>query len=59
MEKVFFDHLQYEGEYDEMSGLLTVTNVFTDKTVSKHYANKYTAKRGFERIVRKMMDNEG
>ena len=59
MNKVFFDHLQYDGEYDEMSGKLTVTNVFTDAEVSKQYANKYTAKKGFERIVRQMMENEG
>lgn len=50
MEQVFFDKLQYTGEYNEMSGKLIVTH---------HYANKYTAKRGFERIVRMMMDNEG
>lgn len=59
MEQVFFDKLQYTGEYNEMSGKLIVTNVFTDDTVTHHYANKYTAKRGFERIVRRMMDNEG
>lgn len=58
MEQVFFDKLQYTGEYNEMSDKLIVTNVFTDVTVTHHYANKYTAKRGFERIVRMMMDNE-
>lgn len=58
MNKVFFDHFQYDGEYDERSGLLTVSNVFTDKTVSKHYANKYTAKRGFMTIVRHMQKVE-
>ncbi len=57
--RYFFDKLQYTGEYNEMSGKLIVTNVFTDDTVTHHYANKYTAKRGFERIVRMMMDNEG
>lgn len=58
MEKVFFEHIEYDGEYDEMSGLLTVSNVLTDKTVSKHYANKYTAKRGFMTIVRHMRKAE-
>ena len=58
MEKVFFGFLQYDGEYDEMSGKLIVFDVYTGKEVIKQYANKYTAKRGFERIVRKMMYNE-
>lgn len=58
MEKVFFGYIEYDGEYDEMSGLLTVSNVLTDKTVSKHYANKYTAKRGFMTIVRYMQKAE-
>lgn len=58
MEKVFFEHIQYDGEYNEMSGLLTVSNVLTDKTVSKHYANKYTAKRGFMTIVRHLQELE-
>lgn len=58
MDKVFFDHLQYAGEYYEMSGKLTVINVYTGAEVSKQYANKYTAKRGFERIVRQMMEND-
>lgn len=58
MEKVFFGHLEYDGEYDEMSGLLAVSNVLTDKTVSKHYANKYTAKRGFMTIVRHLQELE-
>lgn len=58
MEKVFFGHLQYDGEYNDMSGLLTVSNVLTDKTVSKHYANKYTAKRGFMNIVRHLQKLE-
>ena len=57
--KTFFDNKEYLGEYNENTGVLTVTNVFTDTEVSKPYASKYTAKRGFERIVRKMMDNEG
>lgn len=59
MAKVFFGFLQYDGEYDEMSGKLTVFNVYTGEEVSKQYANKYTAKVGFMRIVRKMMANEG
>lgn len=58
MEKVFFGYIEYDGEYDEMSGLLTVSNVLTDKTVSKHYANKYTAKRGFMTIVRHLQKLE-
>ena len=58
MEKVFFGHIEYDGEYDEMSGLLTVSNVLTDMTVSKHYANKYTAKRGFMTIVRHLQKLE-
>lgn len=58
MEKVFFDHIQYDGVYDEMSGLLTVINLYTDKTVSKYYANKYTAKRGFMTIVRHLQELE-
>ncbi len=58
MEKVFFEHILYDGEYDEMSGLLTVSNIITGKTVSKHYANKYTAKRGFMTIVRYMKKAE-
>ena len=58
MAKVFFGHIQYDGEYNDMSGLLTVSNALTDKTVSKHYANKYTAKRGFMRIVRHMQKVE-
>ena len=57
--KTFFDHKDYLGEYNENTGVLTVTNAFTDAEVSKQYASKYTAQRGFERIVRKMMANEG
>lgn len=41
-----------------MSGLLTVSNVLSDKTVSKHYASKYTAKRGFMTIVRHLQELE-
>ena len=55
----YFDHKEYLGEYNENTGKLTVTNLYTDTEVSKNYANKYSAKRGFEHIVRKMMDNEG
>ena len=55
MHGINFDHRQYIGEYNEMSGILTVTNVYTDKTVQRKYANKYSAKRGFERIVAKMI----
>lgn len=40
MAKVFFGHIQHDGEYNDMSGLLTVTNVLTDKTVSKNYAKQ-------------------
>lgn len=57
-QRYFFGHIQYDGEYNDMSGLLTVTNVLTDKTVSKNYANKYTAKRGFMTIVRHMQKVE-
>ena len=37
---------------------MKLANVNTDKTVSKHYANKYTAKRGFMTIVRHMRKAE-
>ena len=55
----YFEHKEYLGEYNENTGRLTVTNIYTGADVSKQYASKYTAQRGFERIVRKMMDNEG
>lgn len=49
--KVYFERKQYVGEYDEMTGFLSVTNVYTGDVYTCTYANKYTAKRGFERIV--------
>lgn len=55
--KVHFEFKEYFGEYDDMTGFLTVTNVYTGDVFTKTYAtyaNKYTAKRGFERIVRNM-----
>lgn len=55
MYEIYFDHKQYIGEYNEMSGILTVTNLYTDKMAQRKYADKYSAKRGFERIVAKMM----
>ena len=53
--KTYFDYKQYIGEYNEMTSTLTVTNVYTDEEVNKTYSSKYTAKRGFECIVRKML----
>lgn len=50
--KTYFDHKQYIGEYNEMTGALTVTNAYTGEIYIKSYSSKYTAKRGFERIVR-------
>lgn len=53
--KVNFDYKQYLGVYNKTAGILTVINVYTYEKVSKKYSSKYTAKRGFERIVRKML----
>lgn len=49
--KVYFERKQYVGEYDEMTGFLSVKNVYTGNVYTQTYANKYSAKRGFERIV--------
>ena len=52
---LYFDYKQFIGEYNEISGYLSVINVYTDEEVNKRYSSKYAAKRGFERIVRKML----
>ena len=49
--KVFFEFKHYLGEYDEMTGFLYVKNVYTNDVYARTYANKYSAKRGFERVV--------
>ena len=49
---VYFEFKEYRGVYDEMTGFLKVTNAYYNDVYIKSYANKYTAKRGFENIVR-------
>lgn len=49
--KVYFERKNYLGEYDEEIGVLYVKNVYTNDVYARTYANKYSAKRGFERIV--------
>lgn len=56
--KVYFNFKEYIGEYDEMTGFLTVTNAYSNDVFTKSYANKYTAKRGFERVVADMRATE-
>lgn len=56
--KVFFEFKHYLGEYDEMTGFLYVKNVYTNDVYARTYANKYSAKRGFERVVRYMCAKE-
>lgn len=56
--KVYFNFKEYIGEYDEMTGFLTVTNAYSNDVFTKSYANKYTAKCGFERIVSEMRAKE-
>ena len=49
--KTYFEHKHYLGEYDETTGFLYVKNVYTNDVYARTYVNKYSAKRGFERIV--------
>lgn len=56
--KVYFEFKGYVGVYSEETGFLTVTNVFTNDEFTTTYANKYTAKRGFKRIVSEMRAKE-
>ena len=50
----YMDH--FIGEYDEVSSMLSVTSFITNKKlVYKRYPNKYTAKREFEQIARKLL----
>lgn len=56
--KVYFEFKEYVGVYNEMTGFLTVTNVFTKDAFTTTYANKYSAKRGFKRIVSEMRAKE-
>lgn len=56
--KAYFEFKEYLGEYDEMTGFLKVTNVFTNDVFTRTYANKYTAKRGFKSIVSAMRARE-
>lgn len=56
MQKLRWYKYHFIGEYDEVSGRLTVTGFITNKKlVYKRYTNKYTAKRGFEQIVGKLL----
>lgn len=55
MQKLRWYKYHFIGEYDEVSGMLTVTGFITNKKlVYKRYSNKYTAKRGFEQIAGKL-----
>ena len=54
METVWY-RLHYIGVYNSISGTLTVGNIINDNKVIKHYANKYTAKRGFESVVKRLI----
>lgn len=56
--KVYFAIKQYIGEYDEMTGFLYVKNVYANSVYARTYANRYSAKRGFERIVAVMQATE-
>jgi hypothetical protein len=56
MATAYFDNEEYHGEYNENSGTLTITNSYTGEIYIAHYCNKYTAKRGFGRIVRDMQN---
>lgn len=50
--------LHYTGEYNTINGTLTVGNIINDDKIIKHYANKHTAKRGFESLVNKLMQDK-
>lgn len=55
MQKSRWCKYHFIGEYDEVSGMLSVTSFITNKKlVYKRYSNKYTAKRGFEQIAGKL-----
>lgn len=41
-----------------MTGFLYVKNVYTNDVYARTYANKYSAKCGFERVVRDMCARE-
>lgn len=56
MKKLRWYKYHFIGEYDEVSGMLTVTGFITNKKlVYKRYTNKYTAKRGFGQIADKLL----
>lgn len=56
--KVYFERKHYLGEYDETTGFLYVKNVYTNNVYVRTYANKYSAKHGFERHVSYMLATE-
>lgn len=47
--------LHYIGNYNSVSGTLTVCNIINDNKIIKHYANKRTAKQGFDSLVIKLI----
>lgn len=56
MQKSRWYKYHFIGEYDDVSGMLSVTSFITNKKlVYKPYSNKYTAKRGFEQIAGKLL----
>lgn len=56
MQKSRWYMYHFIGEYDDVSSMLSVTSFITNKKlVYKRYSNKYTAKREFEQIARKLL----